>query len=105
MLFRRTVQLPVRGKHWAEVASGSAEPGAGQATNTSRVAVASGITHSAAQFSRGVLSQPRATRSQPIDMINARRISIFAIAIKHSSSVKALEIELIFWLRLDRHFL
>ena len=28
MLFRRTVQLPVRGKHRAEVASGSAEPGA-----------------------------------------------------------------------------
>jgi hypothetical protein len=28
VLFRRTVQLPVRGKHWAEVASGSAEPGA-----------------------------------------------------------------------------
>ena len=28
MLFRRTVQLPVRGKHWAEVVSGSAELGA-----------------------------------------------------------------------------
>jgi hypothetical protein len=28
VLFRRTVQLPVRGKHWAEVASGWAEPGA-----------------------------------------------------------------------------
>jgi hypothetical protein len=26
VLFRRTVQLPVRGKHWAEVASGLAEP-------------------------------------------------------------------------------
>lgn len=28
MLFRRAVQLPVCGKHWAEVASGAAEPGA-----------------------------------------------------------------------------
>jgi len=28
VLFRRTVQLPVRGKRWEEVASGSAQPGA-----------------------------------------------------------------------------
>ena len=53
-----------------------------QSTNTSGIAVASGITHSAAQFqpARFVLAErlaPRINRVQR-DMINALRISICA---------------------------
>jgi hypothetical protein len=80
VLFRRPVQLPVRGKHWAEVASGLAQAHAEHEYVRDCGCVRHHSFSCAVQPARFVLAErlaPRINRVQR-DMINALRISICA---------------------------